>query len=72
MIIAKIYEIPDKCPENCEYRKELEYFSQGNVCTRCPVLNCGGDDPAVDRGHWPAEDAKMWAVYFGDLKRETK
>ena len=39
MLIANKYEIPDKCPDNCKFKLNGG-FSQGSICTRCPIFNC--------------------------------
>ena len=70
IIIAGSYIFPDKCPKNCLYKQES--FSQGSMCTRCPILNCKKDkdgfcliEPEDYRKDW----AKEWNDFF---KRGTE
>lgn len=37
-VSSKNIEFPDKCPQECPARNET--FDQGNICSRCPILNC--------------------------------
>lgn len=45
-------QIPDECGEFCPRMKEegIKYpFSyQGDVCHRCPIVNCSGEDPLIE------------------------
>ena len=60
---AKI-EFPDNCPRGCPERGKV--FSQGDICSRCPIFNCGGDPeytllrPEEYREDW----AKVWKEWF--------
>lgn len=40
MIIAGKYRVPDKCPDDCRFRKDPMAQMQGGFCYRCPVMNC--------------------------------
>ena len=79
MIIASKYEIPDTCPVDCIGKSEV--FSQGGLCTRCPIFNCRkvetNDEYADKDGMFcliKPEDyredwAKVWSEWFkGDMK----
>jgi hypothetical protein len=57
MIVSDI-EFPDKCPPECPLLKEP--FYQGNLCTRCPVINCTGIIVMID----PDDYRHDWAVEF--------
>ena len=73
MLIAEKYEIPDTCPENCEFKDGP--FYQGNACSRCPIFNCARQsgpgnewdfcliEPEDYREDW----AEEWFQYFQDL-----
>jgi len=39
------YELPDKCPENCSHKKDLESVGQDSICMDCPVWICGKEWP---------------------------
>ena len=41
MLIAG-FEFSDECPDECPMYGIL--FDQGNLCTRCPLFNCGDED----------------------------
>jgi len=69
MKIAQCYEVPDECPIDCPFKPELEDFSQGIICTRCPVFCCGRKFPLVDKEAYRAEWAAEWSKWFkGDKK----
>ena len=40
MLIANEVKIPDECPKDCSFKKDIEHFGQNSICIRCPVLNC--------------------------------
>jgi len=53
------YEFSEKCPENCPGRDEP--FSQGGLCSRCPIFNCV---PVID------EDGFLFSLLQPDEYRE--
>jgi hypothetical protein len=42
------FEIPDHCPENCEFIEEKKFFSMTSFCFRCPIINCTSFDGPPD------------------------
>jgi hypothetical protein len=76
MVLAGKYEIPDKCPPNCSLRPTTS-FSQGDICTRCPVLICAPCPPnpkypeydgmrVVEPDEFRPEWAEEWEQFFRD------
>lgn len=63
MLIANKYKVPDKCPQDCRFIKDVLKFGQNAMCVRCPVLNC--KDSALLRPEEYREDwAKEWERFF--------
>lgn len=74
MLIAKKFELPDECPDNCPYHLGLFEFGMESICTRCPVLLCADDidlegkvfrciEPEDYRDDWAAN----WVRFFKAL-----
>ena len=73
IVVTEEYEIPDKCPEDCPFKPELESFSQGIICMRCPVFCCTVPKdgfPLVEKSSFRKDWAKEWAKWFKGDKKE--
>lgn len=83
MLVSRLkVEIPDNCPDGCQFRGQPE---QGGACHRCPVFNCrpirltedehkeiGGSDakgPYTLRMLEPEDYRDDWAVEWGKFFR---
>lgn len=65
------FEFPDECPEGCIYQSEP--FSQGSMCTRCPVFCCTDYNtdknspihgPLIDPNGYRDDWAEEWEEFF--------
>ena len=60
------FEVPDNC-DRCHLKPEnfLESFSQGDICSRCPIFNCKFMDDIETDEYWclinPEEYRDDWA-----------
>jgi len=64
------FEVPDSCPEDCKHYGDMGRYGQGSICFRCPVFNCGGVDPLIDKQYYRDDWAEDWAKFFkGEINR---
>jgi len=68
MIIAGRHEVPDTCPQACPYRGKSEHIAQGGMCFRCPIMNCGGDEPLLRPEDYRGDWAEGWARFFEEME----
>jgi len=79
MLIANEIEIPNSCPVACPGL--LRSFSQGNLCSCCPIFNCrkieaqpeyadkDGMFCLVEPENYRKDWAEVWAEWFkSDMK----
>jgi hypothetical protein len=72
MIIARKYEVPDKCPENCKFKNDILNYGQNAICGRCPVFVCEEPRTEEDKMYMPlvpADEyrddwAEEWEKFF--------
>lgn len=65
------FEYPDKCPTDCSL-KPTAGFSQGDICTRCPVFCCKMPVTEEDKMYLPIlhphefrdDWAEQWDNFF--------
>ncbi len=57
-------EIPDECPKDCVYKKDLVKFGQDAECFRCPIFNCGGKLPMLRPDQYRYNWAIEWKKFF--------
>lgn len=57
---------PAECPPNCKFMHDGG--GQGGWCHRCPVFNCGGDEPLVLPEEYRQDWAEEWAKVFSGEK----
>ena len=70
MIIAKKYNVPNKCPKDCKLKPDS--FYQGSICTRCPIFVCKEPITEEDKMYLPlvpakeyrSDWAKEWVKFF--------
>jgi len=70
MIIRGGYEIPDRCPKDCKFKDDVSRFGQNSICIRCPVFNCSGDFPLIDRDDFREDWSREWALFFEGSRNE--
>lgn len=58
------FEFPDKCPDNCLFANDLMTYGQNSICIRCPILNCAGDDRALEPSDYRLDWAREWFEFF--------
>jgi hypothetical protein len=64
------YEMPDACPDDCTFRNDVDAFSQGSMCYRCPIINCipfeydGKKFTLVDADVYRLDWAAEWDEFF--------
>jgi len=64
MKIANNIEVPDKCPDNCEFVDEFRNYGQNAICGRCPVFCCVGPDPLLPPEEYRMDWAIEWKKFF--------
>jgi hypothetical protein len=57
------HELPDSCPEGCQFSEDIANYGQNAVCIRCPVFCCAGEK-LVEPGGYREDWAKEWAEFF--------
>lgn len=70
MIIAKKYEIPDRCPSKCPFRDDKHAMSLSAYCFRCPIFNCFGDEPMIEPDDYREDWAEEWYNFFNNEYKE--
>ena len=75
MIIARQYQILDKCLDNCTFINDIAIYGFNAVCNYCPVLLCKENVIGHERKCRIAPDdyrpdwARDWSDWFkGDMK----
>lgn len=65
------FEVPDKCPENCEFKDDIRNYGQSAMCIRCPILNCvpikdeeGEEFCLIEPEDYRNDWAKEWQEFF--------
>ena len=73
MKIAKIYDVPDRCPPNCPFMHNNKYR---DICDRCPIYCCtkkhdlseysnkNGMFCIINPEEYRADWAKVWQDWF--------
>lgn len=68
MIIFGKYAIPNTCPDDCPFKDDLASFSQGIICTRCPVFCCSNDG-LISAETYREDWAAVWEEWFKGNKK---
>lgn len=74
MIIANKFEIPDRCPKDCQFTDDIKNFGQSGICIRCPVMVCKEPTTKEEENYMPIVQAydyrpdwaKEWENFFKD------
>ena len=66
------FDFPDDCPKNCKLIDDFTKYGQGSICLRCPVFNCGGEEPLLLPENYRCDWALEWNKFFLGEKNEPE
>lgn len=69
MLIAGQFEVPDDCPDTCQFKGQP--LGQGSICMRCPIFNCkvipdpdGEPFSLLEPHEYRSDWAEEWVEFF--------